>query len=427
MSEASSKRANWTGSAAWCVIAAFGTYFCMYGFRKPFTAAKFEGSPLWGLDYKAVLVSAQVLGYMLSKFIGIKLVSELTPAKRVAWLIGLIAVAEVALIAFGLVPRPWNALALIANGLPLGMVFGLVLGVLEGRRNTEALTAGLCVSFIVADGATKSLGTWLIDSKVSEDWMPAVAGAISYLPFLGFCAMLKQIPPPSAADVAERSERQPMNRSDRWTFFRRYAIGLVLLTVSYLLVTILRSVRNDFAPELWAGLGTKPDAEAFTYTEALVGFGILSAIAVAVLIRDHRAAFTYAFALSIAGANVLIAAPVLQASGWISPFWYLTIVGLGLYLPYIAVHTTIFERLIAMTRDRGNIGYLMYLADAFGYLGYVGVLMAKNLVTLKPEPAEFTALFSASCQWFGFALVGLMVPCWYVFIRHPSTQRTRDT
>ena len=49
--------------------------------------------------------------------------------------------------------------------------------------------------------------------------------------------------------------------------------------------------------------------------------------------------------------------------------------GLGLYLPYVAVHTTIFERLIAMTRDRGNIGYLMYLADAFGYLGYVVVML----------------------------------------------------
>jgi len=33
-----------------------------------------------------------------------------------------------------------------------------------------------------------------------------------------------------------------------------------------------------------------------------------------------------------------------------------------------------------MTRERGNIGYLMYLADAFGYLGYVGVMVAKNFL-----------------------------------------------
>ncbi|MEI6196513.1 MAG: DUF5690 family protein, partial [Verrucomicrobiota bacterium] len=48
------------------------------------------------------------------------------------------------------------------------------------------------------------------------------------------------------------------------------------------------------------------------------------------------------------------------------------------YLPYVVVHTTIFERLIAMTRDRANIGFLMYLADAFGYLGYVVVMVVRN-------------------------------------------------
>jgi Family of unknown function (DUF5690) len=36
------------------------------------------------------------------------------------------------------------------------MVFGLILGFLEGRRHTEALTAGLCASFILADGTSKS-------------------------------------------------------------------------------------------------------------------------------------------------------------------------------------------------------------------------------------------------------------------------------
>lgn len=34
--------------AAWCVVAAFGTYASMYGFRKPFTAAAYEGTP-WGI------------------------------------------------------------------------------------------------------------------------------------------------------------------------------------------------------------------------------------------------------------------------------------------------------------------------------------------------------------------------------------------
>ena len=48
--------------AVWSVVAAFGTYFCMYAFRKPFTAAAFSGMTAWGIGEKTLLVTAQVLG-----------------------------------------------------------------------------------------------------------------------------------------------------------------------------------------------------------------------------------------------------------------------------------------------------------------------------------------------------------------------------
>ena len=33
---------NPVGLSIWAMIAALGTYFCMYGFRKPFTAGTYE-------------------------------------------------------------------------------------------------------------------------------------------------------------------------------------------------------------------------------------------------------------------------------------------------------------------------------------------------------------------------------------------------
>ena len=93
------------------------------------------------------------------------------------------------------------------------MVFGLVLGFLEGRRDTEARMAGLCASFILADGATKSVGTWLLQQGVSERWMPATAGLMFVPPLLFFVWMLTRIPPPDEQDVALRSQRSPMSRS----------------------------------------------------------------------------------------------------------------------------------------------------------------------------------------------------------------------
>jgi hypothetical protein len=60
---------------------------------------------------------------------------------------------------------------------------------------------------------------------------------------------------------------------------------------------------------------------------------------------------------------------------------FMVMLGFGMYIPYVAFHTTVFERMIAALRESGNIGYLMYLADALGYLGYVGVMLYRNSAT----------------------------------------------
>jgi hypothetical protein len=207
----------------WSIVAAFGTYFSMYGFRVPFKAGAYDYqyhlSATWMLDEKSVFVIAQVLGYTISKFIGIKVVSELAPERRAIAILALIGFSQLALIGFGAVSRPWNIFFIFLNGLPLGMVFGLVLGFLEGRQTTELLAAGLCASFILADGIMKSVGQSLI-GYCGEAWMPAFAGSVFVIPLLLFVWMLTQIPRPSHADESHRQTRTVMNRSDRWHYLR---------------------------------------------------------------------------------------------------------------------------------------------------------------------------------------------------------------
>jgi hypothetical protein len=384
----------------------------MYAFRKPFTAGSYAEPGWWGIQTKVLLVTAQVLGYTISKFIGIKVIAEMPAHRRIAWLLGLIAVAELSLFFFAIAPAWLGVVFLFLNGLPLGMVFGLVLGFLEGRRHTEALTAGLCTSFIVAGGVTKSVGAYLLNAGISEAWMPFCAGLIFVPLLLGFAWMLSRIPAPSAADVAARSERAPMTAADRRAFYGRYALGLSLLVAVYLLVTILRSVRDDFAPEIWQGLGLTALAEpdVFAKSELVVGLTILVLAGSMVLVQDNRRAFFGALGLSIAG--LVLVVTTLLAIGILSPLSFMILHGLGLYLPYVVLHTTLFERLIALTRDRGTIGYLMYVADAVGYLGYAAVIVTKNFVA----PLEDFLAFFVSLSWFvAGAGVLLLIPCWYYF------------
>lgn len=371
--------------AAWAIVAAFGCYFCMYGFRKPFTAAGYQSTTLWGIDYKTILVTAQILGYTISKFVGIKIIAEMQPHRRgnaILWLIGL---AWIALILFGLLPRPWNSICLFLNGLPLGMVFGLVLGFLEGRRLTEALAAALCASFILADGVTKTVGSWLLFRGVTEEWMPATAGAIYLFPLIGFVLMLKRIPPPEAADVAARMQRSAMGRAARWSMLSRYGLGLVLLATAYLLITIVRSIRADFQPEIWESLGGITDSGVFTRTELWVTLGVTLVNGGSILIRNNRIAFRVAILTCVLGFALILSAIWGIQTEWISGFNFMVLMGLGLYFPYVAFHTTIFERLLAMTRDVGNIGFLMYVVDATGYLGYVGVMISRTFIGIEGD------------------------------------------
>lgn len=399
---------------AWALVAAFGTYFCMYGFRKPYTAATYADAMFWGINYKFLLIIAQTIGYVIAKWVGIKVVSEIKPHQRIRAILGFIAFAELMLLLFGFVPRPWNIICLLLNGLSLGVIFGLVLGFLEGRKHTEFLIAGLCASFIVSDGVSKSLGTMLLNYGVTESWMPFFAGLLFAVPTLIFIGMLAFVPLPSAADVAERSAREPMCSKDRRDFFIKYAPGLIGIITVYLFVTLLRSVRADFAPELWAGLGFHQTPATFTQSELLVSFAVIVIISFAVFISNHYKAFRFSLFICLAGFIILLAA-VWGLNHGLGTFNFMVLLGLGVYMPYVAIHSIVFERLIAVTKERANVGFLMYIVDSVGYTGYI-VLMLLRYFT--PSTDSILFIFLKICIALGIAGALIVLFChWYFKIK----------
>ncbi|WP_146520062.1 DUF5690 family protein [Stieleria varia] len=396
--------------SVYCIIAAFGTYFCMYAFRKPFTAATYEDTVWLGIAFKTVLVTSQVAGYMLSKFLGIKFVSELPPRYRAVAILILIGIAELALLLFALTPAPWNFIWLFVNGLPLGVIFGLVIGYLEGRQLTESLSAGLCASFIMASGFVKSVGRSLIqDHGVDTYWMPFLTGLIFVVPLLFFVWMLSQIPPPSAEDEDLRSKRAPMRKADRAAFFQRHAFGLVGLLLIYVLLTIVRSIRDDFAVEIWQGLGVNDQPDVFARSEFWVMLGVVVINGLTILIRNNRVAFLSSVGLLCVGFAIVLGSIYGQRAGWLSPMSFMVLLGFGMYIPYVAFHTTVFERMLAAFREIGTIGYLLYLADALGYLAYVGVMLFKNSASDNVNFLELMIWASVGISVFSTVVAGVLV------------------
>jgi len=363
-------------------LAAFAAYFSMYAFRKPFTAATYADVPGWAgvIDFKTALVIAQVAGYALSKFIGVKVVSEMTASRRGLAIIALVAFSWAALLLFAVVPPTWKVGALFLNGLPLGMIWGVVFGYVEGRRTSEILAAILCASFIVSSGMVKSVGLWLMTAfHVGEYWMPAVTGLI-FFPLLVVAVIgLAQLPPPTAAERAERMARPPMPAAARRAFLRDYGPGVVFLVLAYVLFTAIRDFRDNFAAELWADLGYAGVSGVFTASEAPIAIATLVILGSLALIRENIRALMAVHAIILAGAALIGLSTFAFQQGWISPLAWMILSGLGLYLGYTPFNAMLFDRLIAATRRAGTAGFLIYVADASGYAGSVVLMLLRNL------------------------------------------------
>lgn len=393
-------------------MAAFCTYFCMYAFRKPFTAGTYEGQELYGFGLKTLLVISQLAGYMVSKFIGIKVISEMKREFRAVSIIGLILLAEMALVGFAFVPAPLKPVMLFFNGLPLGMIFGLVLAYLEGRKHTEALSAALCASFIMSSGVVKSVGRWLVqDIGVSEFQMPMFTGFIFLLPLLVSVWVLQATPEPNDEDRKLRAERKVMSRAQRQQFLSAYWPGLSLLVFVYVALTVVRTIRDDFGVEIWRDMGIAETPSIFARSETVVAIFVTGLNALAIWIVHNMAAIRATVVMMCLALGLVIVSTLLQPTQIISPFGFMVACGVGLYVPYVAFHTTVFERLIAASRHPGNLGFLMYLADATGYLGYAFVMVLR---TSQQTPVAVLPFFRWSLFIVaGVAITALLVSLYY--------------
>jgi hypothetical protein len=389
-------------------LSAFCVYTCMYAFRKPFTTAGFEGYAFLGVDYKSWLVIAQTLGYTISKFYGIRFIAELRNEKRTTAIIKLIAIAWLSLLFFAFIPPPYNIIFLLINGLPLGIVYGLVFSYLEGRRMTEYLGAVLASSFIFASGFTQSAGKYiLLDWGIDQWWMPWVTGLVFFGPLLFFTWLLGKTPPPTTKDIASRTERVPMTGKARMDFIRSFLPGLVMLILAYIMLTIIRDYRSNFDADIWNELVQGKDASVFTKTEIPASMVVLVLMSLLILVRKNINALLINHIVIITGFLVCIASTVLFTSGVISAFWWMTLSGVGLYMGYVPFNCMLFDRLIASFKYAGNAGFIIYVADSFGYLGSDVILLVKSFGQVDHSWTIFFVRMILVISLLGIVLVSL--------------------
>jgi hypothetical protein len=374
----------------YAAIVAFLTYTMIFGFRKSYTVCTFDGMAFWGLGYKTLLVLSQMMGYLMAKFYGIKFIAELKRLNRYKIVLLLVGIAWMAWLFFALIPAPYNMVFLFINGFPLGMLWGVIFSYIEGRKTTDFIGAALAVSFIFSSGFVKSVGGWLqLQFHLTEFWIPFATGLVFALPLLFFIFLMEKIPPPSSDDIALRMNRTPMDAAQRSEFIKTYLPGIIAAVLIYCFATIFRDIRDNFSADMWKEMGYLNQPALFSKTETPITLVILILIGSMVMIKNSFKAFMLAHFFIALGFIVAGVSTYLFTKEMITPYWWMTLVGLGLYMVYIPFNSVYFERLIATFRFTGNVGFLIYVADSFGYLGSVSVLLSKEIFKVQLNWVHF--------------------------------------
>lgn len=383
------QRANGFWFTLYVSGAAFCLYVCIFSLRKTFGVALYEGISVWGIGLKSWMVVFQLIGYMLSKFIGIKVVSELGAHARAKGILIMVSVASLSWLFFAITPTPYCLIFLFFNGLPLGMVWGMVFGYLEGRKFTEVLGASLSVSFIFSAGFAKTMGGIILQQGVSEFWMPFVSACLFFGPLLIFLWLLDKIPPPTPEDEALRTRRKPMTGQERAKFVLTFLPGLLLLVLAYTLLTAFRDFRDNFSADVWKVLGYGGKPSIFTSTEVPVTIVVLVLIGSLMVIKNNFKALIINHLIVLLGmVTVGVSTYAFEKELISAPTWMIMI-GMGLYFGYIQFNSIFFDRLIATFKYVSNVGFLIYLADSAGYLGSVTVVLYKELGQKNLSLLEF--------------------------------------
>lgn len=404
---------------AWLLgIASFAVYVGMYFIRKPITALDYQGVEISRLSYKVAIIVAQILGYTLSKFIGIRSVSAVSVERRSVMIIMLAASAIGFLLVFALSGPFFGLIAMFLNGMSLGLIWGLLFAFVEGRDATDLIGIFLSTSFVLASGAAKSVTTYLTSViNVPNAWAPLLVSFCG-VPLIGFGLwLLNRLPAPSEGEQRSRSTRRAMSGQDRARMFREMSLAIIPLTLLYVILTVYRDTRDSFMVDIFHELRLPVDPTLFARLEIAVTVIVLLILVFVARISHHRSALRAQLLLLLLSAILIGVSTVLFYKNSITPEVWMVLTGVSTYIAYIPFNTMLFERLIALYQIEGTVGFLMYFADSFGYLASCTLYVSASIYGTS---IDWTGVFLRTGQIYViaapilliFAVIGLRRVLW---------------
>jgi len=130
-------------------------------------------------------------------------------------------------------------------------------------------------------------------------------------------------------------------------------------------------------------MGWLNSASVFASSSCISGVIVLVIIGGLFVIKDEFRALKVSIFLIIAGFSLVALGSVLFHLTIIPGATWIIVCSIGIYLGYVPFNCFLFERMIAAFKAPGNVGFLIYIADSFGYFGAMLFLLFKELIPVK--------------------------------------------
>ena len=196
-----------------------------------------------------------------------------------------------------------------------------------------------------------------------------------------------------------------MTPADKRKVLRKYGWGLFSILLVYTMLATMRDFRDNFSVEIWNEIDPSWNKAVFSETESITGMIVLIAIASLSLIQSNLKGFWGTLWLMSSGLILSGVSTFLFHIHVLSPFWWMSLVGMGMFLAYIPVQVALFERMIAVFRIRANAGFFVYLCDSIGYLGSVILLLYKEFFMKSMSWSRVLMQFSYLLAGIGLLLI----------------------
>jgi hypothetical protein len=129
----------------------------------------------------------------------------------------------------------------------------------------------------------------------------------------------------------------------------------------------------------------------------------------------------------VAGLVLLGLSTLAFQAGLLSPLAWMILSGAGLYMAYVPFNAMLFDRLIAVSGTVGTAGFLIYVADASGYLGSCALLVWRNFGLVQLNWLQVFTAAAYATSILGSALVILSGVFFYAKQRRARVLPSTDT